>query len=224
MMLAGGNPEPRKNVIKSLPSIYQIEDYISLPKPNKKLTASFFEVIDNRKSERIFSKLTLEQISNLLWYSSKTKTISVTNENQFLSHRNAPSAGGIHPIDIFVSLPSDFDKRVLHYYDPFVHKLANVNLKQSSLSLFFDNINRNLSIENSTIIWFAASIQRTGSKYKNPESLVWRDAGALIVLYQLVATALQINSCPVGTLGNPFFVDLFSKEMNVTSAGGILFG
>lgn len=224
MMPAGKNPEPRKRLKKIVAFTYPVEEYIPLPKIRYSLKPTFLQIINNRKSERKFAKLTLKQISNLLWHSSKVKTVSVTNENQILTHRNVPSAGAIHPIDIFISLPEEFEKRILYYYDPFTHKLAKVKLSKAALLLFFQNVNNNLDIKDATLIWFAANINRTESKYKNPESLIWRDAGALVMLFQLVATALKIKSCPIGTLANPFFSDLFPKNNNIISAGGLLFG
>jgi hypothetical protein len=91
------------------------------------------------------------------------------------------------------------------------------------MNAFFNNVNECLNIVNATVVWFVAHLQRTEAKYKNPESLIWRDAGALITTIQLVATAIKIRSCPIGTLGEPFFSKLFTKG-NVISAGGILVG
>ncbi len=221
-MLAGKNPEPRRKHKNMEGFNYQVQEYISLPKVQNITGPLFFEVLINRKSERAFKRLTLEQLSNILWHSAKTKKIIASELGTVLSHRTSPSAGAIHPIDIFISLPVPIELRILYYYDPFAHRLATLKLSSTELKLFFENINSCLSIENATLIWFVAHPDRTAVKYENSESLVWRDAGALTMTVQLVATAFNIKSCTIGTLGEPFLSQSFENKL--FSAGGLLLG
>lgn len=221
-MQVGKNPEPRKKYRKIKSFHYEFEECIYLPQIHKIKPIDFFEVLNKRKSERIFKKIFLHQLSGLLWYAAKAKKIFLSEYGTILSHRAAPSAGAIHPIDIFISLPETIENRKLYYYDPYTHKLGKLVFKTRSLHSFFKNINDCLVADQATIIWFAAHLARTSVKYKNSESLVWRDAGSLIATIQLVATALRMKSCPVGTLGEPFFSNAFNN--NLFSAGGILLG
>lgn len=221
-MPAGKNPEPRKNIKNHSPFNYKIDEYILLPDILEVGNSSFFEVLNNRKSTRSFGQLGLDQISTLLWYSAKAKKLSVTESGMILSHRTAPSAGGIHPIDIFVSLSTSLSKRQLLIYDPIMHRLARIKVNAAHESDFFKEINSCLPLGNSTLIWFGVSMADTALKYKNHESLVWRDAGALLMTFQLVTTALKIASCPVGTLGEPFLSKLLNDA--VLSAGGLVIG
>lgn len=220
-MQNGKNPKPRKTMLHMNNIVYNIESFIQLPKVLSKITTPFLRVIETRKSERKYSILTIKELSNLLWYSAKVKSLTVS-QNTILSHRNAPSAGAIHPIDIFISLPSDLKNRALLYYEPFTHKLARLILDNSLQKAFFHHVNLSLALKNATLIWFGADFNRTKSKYSNPESLVWRDAGAKIMLVQLVANAFEYTSCAIGTLGNPYFEKLFSNSL--VSAGGLLVG
>ena len=73
------------------------------------------------------------------------------------------------------------------------------------------------------LVWFVAHVKRTQAAYINPESLVWKDAGALIMMFQLVATAFDIKSCPVGTLGEPIPSEMFGGA-KIISAGECLSG
>lgn len=221
-MKAGKNPEPRKLLKNFKLFNYSIERVTDLPKPIKKESPLFFEVIAKRKSKKGFKKLSLHQISSLLWHSAKAKQVSVSDSGQILYRSNAASAGAIHPIDILVSLPASLSKRSLFYYDPFSHQLASLVVKKNHWSSFTSNVNTCINLTNATLFWFAAHPVRTEAKYKNPQSLIWRDAGALITLVQLVATGFNISSCPVGTLGEPYFSAMFCK--NLISAGGIAIG
>lgn len=221
-MQAGKNPKPRKIQKETKTFNYQIEEYISLPPIQNVTDPSFFTVLNKRKSERIFNPLSLQQISNLLWHSLKVKKIILSEGDKILSHRASPSAGAIHPVDVFISLPTKFEFLNLYYYNPYIHKLATLKFNKSELKIFFKNINKSLPLEKATVIWFAAQPERTAIKYKNYDSLIWRDAGALTMTVQLVATALNINSCPIGTLGQPFLSKSFGKKL--ISGGGLLLG
>jgi len=221
-MEAGKNPEPRKQTKNISLFNYPIEENLILRKPKVKPKIPFFDVLRNRKSERNFSRLSIDKISNVLWYSAKVKKVIATHKGYIITTRNLPSGGSLHPIDIFVSLPNTIKKRNIFYYNPFIHSLAKLNVNHSLLLHFFSNINNCLNCKNATIIWFGAFSSIVDAKYKNPLSLIWRDAGVLLMTVQLTASALSVKSCPVGTLGEPFFSKMMGN--NVNSVGGILIG
>lgn len=223
-MQIGKNPEPRKKNKKINNIFYEVKEYISLPKENKVPDTTFSEVLKNRKSERDFSSLTLQQISDLLWNAAKVKSVSLSNEGQILTHRASISAGAIHPIDIFVSPAKPLNKRNLFYYDPFGHRLGSLITNKEVLCDFFKTIHLCLDCTNATILWFGASLERTGAKYKNPESLVWRDVGALLMTIHLTAIALNLKSCATGTLAEPIFNNLIGNKYHLISVGGVLIG
>lgn len=78
-------------------------------------------------------------------------------------------------------------------------------------------------IGDATVIWLIAHTNRTSAKYDNPQSLIWRDAGALLQSIQMTGTAMGIGSCPMGTLAGHYINQLFNKT-TVVSAGGIIIG
>ncbi|WEK34733.1 MAG: nitroreductase family protein [Candidatus Pseudobacter hemicellulosilyticus] len=221
-MPAGKNPNPRKKIQNTPTFHYKIGEYILLPEILDTNQILFFTVLKRRRSTRSFGKLSLNELSTLLWHSAKVQKLFVSENGAILSHRPAPSAGGIHPIDVFVSLPTLINERKLLLYDPIGHRLGRLIINPVDESSFFEEVNNCLQMDNGTLIWFGAYMASTALKYHNPESLVWRDAGALLMTFQLVATALGIASCPVGTLGEPFFFNSLDKM--VLSSGGVLVG
>lgn len=223
-MRNGNNPEPLKEIKKIPTYIYLLDNVLSLPQTNAELNISFAEVILGRQSTRIFKKIDLQQISNLLWYSAKVRKALISEEGNLITHRSSPSAGGIHPIDIFISSPNSISKRDLQFYNPFTHSLAKLKVDDKLLIQFYKHINKCLPLKNSTLIWFVAHKERVAAKYKNPDSLIWRDAGALIMSFQIVASGLNLHSCPIGTLAEPFLSNLFDKPNTIISAGGLLIG
>lgn len=214
------NPSP-KNIEDSIQVFdYQISNTIFLRKSPDNYNANFFELPFLRKSTRCLSRLKDEQLSDILWFTSKVIRANYS-KGYILTHRPTPSAGAIHPIDLLISIPNQ--PLILYYYNPFSHTLNQLKLSEEIVKSFINHINKNLRLNDATLIWFIAHTNRTASKYENFQSLVWRDAGALLQSIQLTCTAMSLGSCPVGTLAEPFVHHLFN-DTNVISAGGIIVG
>lgn len=220
------NPYPKKNKVIVPIFEYPIMESVSLLRVNKKNSLKIVECIVNRKSSRDLKFADPTQIGELLWHSAKVTGIDVEKDGYILSSRRAPSAGARHPIDIIVSQPKreNEERRCFSYYNPFEHSLNLLSLNYEISEKFFQHINEVVSINDATIIWFVAHPVRTSAKYDNFESLIWRDAGALIYCIQLVSTILGLKSCPIGSLGEPYISQLFKKNGAVFGVGGILIG
>jgi SagB-type dehydrogenase family enzyme len=223
-MPTGSNPKPRSRIKAIKAKAYPVQQVISLPYCNVEDTPSFFEIIERRRSKRNFSAFSMELLSAVLWHSAKVKNVWIGNDFEIYSHRPAPSAGGVHPLDLFISLPDKITSRNLCYYDPFAHNLGVLKAKSAILERLFSHFNTNLCIEEATIVWVIADFERTEVVYKNSESLVWRDTGVLLNTIQLVATAFNLSSCMLGTLGNPYVSKIFENRSKLVSGGAILLG
>ncbi len=101
-MQIGKNPAPRKYPKTASHFNYPISKVIPLPEPVKSPSVSFFDIINSRKSIRKFKSLDMLQISTLLWHSAKVREVVGLKNGHILTHRPSPSAGAIHPIDIFL--------------------------------------------------------------------------------------------------------------------------
>jgi SagB-type dehydrogenase family enzyme len=221
-MRSGRNPKHRKKILEVTTFLYKTKGKITLPKPVFKDRVSFFDVLENRRSTKIFTEIKLNQIGGLLWHSAKVRQVSVSKEGLIRTKTNSPSAGALHPIDIFVTFFSN-SERCFYYYNPFDHSLENLLIDFKLFEDFLNHVNQSVEIKNGCLLWFGADLNRTKAVYKNPESLLWRDAGALLMTVQLVAQALRLHSCPLGTLGEPYFSQLFNSY-KLQSAGGIIIG
>lgn len=215
------NPEP-KSTEDSVPTFaYPISFVERLERPSNHYVSNFFELTRLRVSSKNLTSLSLRQLSNLLWYAAKVIDTHYQENGYILSHRPSPSAGARHPIDLLLITPSKH--LICQYYNPFEHSLNHLNLNKESLFELITHLNYNIQINEATAIWLIAHVDRTLAKYKNPASLIWRDAGALIQILQMTATALGIGSCPFGTLANPFIDKLFPSA-SLISCGGIIIG
>jgi SagB-type dehydrogenase family enzyme len=203
---------------------YSIENRIKLSPVVSPLETHFGQVILNRRSLRKFQPITLQQISDLLWHTAKVKSLQVQKNGYILTHRGAPSAGARHPIDLLVYNPELLGDDHFYYYNPFDHSLNRLANNHTKTAPLIEHINQIVPIKDGTLIWFIAHAQRTSAKYKNAASLVWRDAGALINSIQLTCSALNINSCPIGSLGEPYISDFFGAKEEIFGTGGLIIG
>jgi len=191
-----------------------------LKRPNTHFSFNFFDAIKVRRSEKRLKKLIDDQLDHLLWFSSKAHAVAM-NDGYLFSLRSSPSAGAIHPIDIIIHRP---DNVRLEYYNPFEHCLYPLNLNQGIVDAFLQHIAEAFPNRDGVLLWFVGHGDRTSASYINHESLVWRDAGALIQTVQLTAVCLGLVSCPVGSLGAPYVGEMLNGFDDITSGGGIIIG
>lgn len=214
------NPKPKllEDIVE--PFSYPIKGKIKLLRPSSKYCVNFFDLTLTRRSARNFTALLPNQLDILLWYGAKAIDTYIQSNNYILSRRPSASAGARHPIDILVCARSPLS---IAYYNPFEHTLNQLDYNSSILNDLMNHVNENIAIQDGTFLWLIAHFPRTAAKYDNAESLIWRDAGALLHQLQLTASSLKINSCCVGTLGEPF-IKLLEPSANTISAGGIIIG
>lgn len=216
------NPSPKKVNDRFDPFIYPLGSKTKLKRDFKKREGSFIDILSSRRSSRDLSAVLIEEVSEMLYFTSRIQSIDIDDYGFLISKRTVPSAGGRHPIDILVSTPSK-DGPVLNYYNPIEHSLSELLISEVKQKSFFEEVNKNIPIKNSCLIWFSIQINKTKSKYDNAESLYWKDAGAYLYCIQLVSNYIGLNSCPLGGLASKSFENLF-KSKNLISGGGILIG
>lgn len=218
------NPTPKDRPDIYSPFIYPVKRIERLARFSETRDMEFMEVLFSRTSAKDFSRATPNEVSELLYLSTKIRSIEIDDTNFFLTKRTTPSAGARHPIDLMVSLAASPPmERILSYYNPIDHSLGELVIPANSLRNFFEEVDRNLSIQDACVIWFSIQITKTSSKYSNPESLYWKDTGALLYCLQIISTYLGLKSCPLGTLAENSFHNLFLNH-NLLSGGGILIG
>lgn len=218
------NPEPKRNEDAPVVFHYPVDNSIQLIRPSHIEPIYLADVIAQRRSTHIFRQLSLVEISKVLWLSAKVQEIAWQSNGYILSRRPSASAGARHPIDILIMSPILDSLKSFHYYNPFAHSLSRLVLSDILIEEFTNHVSSVLDVANATIIWFIAHPDRTEAKYNNAQSLIWKDAGALIHSIQIACAGYNIKSCPVGSLGEPYISQMFKEHGNVFSAGGIVVG
>lgn len=77
--------------------------------------------------------------------------------------------------------------------------------------------------DRATRILFLSEPGKTLGKYQNGCSLIWRDAGALLGVMALTATAQGLNFCPLGITGEPWASNL-AEQGKLAGVGFALLG
>ncbi|RZK34503.1 MAG: SagB/ThcOx family dehydrogenase [Hymenobacter sp.] len=217
------NPTPKTHEDTIPVFAYPVKEKTMLQQPiGGDHCADFFELAMTRRSSYHFGSLLSRQLDHLLWFAAKALATRVQADGYVLSHRPSPSAGARHPIDILVC--SSGSPPTIAYYNVFEHSLYALSVDTEIVGALLSHVNTAVDMQDGVFLWLLAHPSRTAAKYEHAESLIWRDAGALLQQIQLTATALKLSSCPLGTLAEPFANQLFEKMGNVVSAGGIIVG
>lgn len=170
-------------------------DKIILPDPASLNNTLLEDVFMKRKSSRSFSKkpLTLEQLSNLLYYSAGLRD----NKFPYLANRFYPSPGARYPLEVYlISQNSDLPVSLYHY-----------NVRSHSLEIlltmrhfrYLRYFNQDWIAKASCIVLITAVFERNTMKYGDRGyRQIMQEAGHLGQNFYLISTALDIGICGIG--------------------------
>lgn len=158
----------------------------------------FFDVLHGRNSSPPSRALTHRALSLLLWHAAAITHTGADAAGRPVRRRAAASAGGIHPIDIYV----EDDVNVVMRYDPLRHCLGLVpGLSRREWRRRRAEVARAMRGKGGTMMLLVADAAAVAARYRNHESLVYRDAGCMIATLQMTAEALGLRCVPLGFLG-----------------------
>jgi SagB-type dehydrogenase family enzyme len=170
-------------------------DKVLLPPPTLLDTISLKKILYSRYSSRYFGKqkITLDQISNLLYYSSGIQDF----KNPWKAKRFYPSPGGRYSIEIYlVSLKSDLPKGVYHY-NVRTHTLEMIKELKTFKKDYY--VNQDWIYNASMLIFFTAIFERNTIKYGyRGYRHVLQEAGHIGQNFYLLAPAFNIRICGIG--------------------------
>jgi SagB-type dehydrogenase family enzyme len=175
-------------------------------------------VIRQRRTRRDFGMLSSAQLNAFLWWSCRVTATGDRFLGFPLTQRPAPSAGAIHPIHVCLSRSGEDWWR----YDPEAHALAAIVGAEHALCGFRAAAAEVVSPQEGTLLLFIAEPGKTHAKYRDAESLIWRDTGVLLGHMALLAEGLTLNFCPLGVTGEPWATRLDQQHKLVGVGAAIL--
>jgi len=161
---------------------------MALPEPRLKGEMSLEETLVQRRSVRSFTeeKLTLEEISQLLW--------AAQGMTALWGGRTAPSAGALYPLEVYVATANG-----LYHYVPQEHKVIIESLDDLRLKLWEAGLKQDAIREAPAVFVITAVYERTAKKYGDrAERYVKLEAGHACQNILLQAVALDLGAVSIG--------------------------
>ena len=179
---------------------------VRLPRRRRMNQARLGSLLRHRRSHREFASgdIPLAVLGDLLQTAAGVQR-SVPMAG--VSYRPHPSAGGRHPLEIYVAPlhVADLDRQV-HRYDPFERCLYRTQADPRRLDRLPGELGQaldsELPVEAAAVLLITAVFARTMWKYEQIGlGLIYKDAGALLQTLYLVAQALGLAGCAIHLRG-----------------------
>lgn len=200
-----------------VPLAWPVRRRLQLPLFDPPQVGSFSDVLETRRSVDAIAAAPLSEILRCLSLAMRARQARIDDPYR-RTRRPSASAGALHPIHA-VLVNSGGTPRAARY-DPLSHTLDCLSVRRpDQLRAFRENAQLVLPKARGLWLVFGAERAKTAAVYEQPESLVWRDAGALMQTCHLCATALDLAFCPLGILGHELTPALFGDTPGLMPAG-----
>jgi hypothetical protein len=212
-------PIPRDTPSAWAPYEFDVIATEALTRPGSPSSRSFADVIAKRRSA-VGDPITLSSVAELLWYSVGWKGYAPGGRAGFpIAWSTNPSSGGLQSINVICIADDGSAPRM---YDPVNH--AFLALKADNELVHVENRKAVLSVtgaHSGCTLRLVGDHSKVCAAYENADSLVLRDAGAVLATVCLCAEWLGLSACPLGFLGNAMLPLLGLPEERFQGVGGI---
>lgn len=173
---------------------------VALSKPSSRYTADLWHVLQSRRSRRAYDdtrSLPEEQLSALLW-----ATQGVTARYGNLLLRTAPSAGGLYPIETYLSIRAvEGLQPGIYHFRPHAFDLELIGQGDHSKELTEAALGQSMLRSAQVIFIWSAMIARSKWKYRQRAyRYLYLDAGHIAQNLYLAGEALGLGVCGIGAL------------------------
>ncbi|MBD3833025.1 MAG: hypothetical protein IE910_06730 [Brevundimonas sp.] len=217
--MAGHPTEPQPNATGGWsPFEWPTEAPEPLPTPWPGADRLFADVAWSRRSA-IGESIGLEPVGNLLHHLTKDAGAGLVGRAGIpIQQRITPSAGGLHPY-CFMCI-GDRDRRVL-LYDPATHAFMPLAVPHPDLyELNHREVSAILGSVPGVTVRIVIDADKVFAAYRNPETLILRDAGAILPVVGMLAEWLDLLACPLGFLGSDFVEQMGLPAGRLAAVGG----
>ncbi|WP_181177522.1 nitroreductase family protein [Mesorhizobium sp. B4-1-1] len=176
---------------------------------------SLASVFRSRRSTRIFSEAPIEEVASVI-----RETLRIHFVGEGTSHgrklKAVVSAGALHPVKAIL-----LDRAAgAIAYDDFADCFLAVGVRDNQhLDAFLENCRKVLPQANGHWVALIADSSDLSRLYSHYQSLLWRDAGAVIQAMALVAEARDLAFCPLGILGQQVVDALLPGNSRIVPVG-----
>jgi oxazoline/thiazoline dehydrogenase len=219
---------------KPLPS----ERVIPLPHPDlfslMRNDCTLTEALERRRSQRVYGEqpITLQQLGEFLYRTAGVRPLPrhLTDAGEReRSARPYPGAGGVFELELYLAvnqceqLPAG-----LYYYHPATHQLAHLAESDERLDTLLTSAAEGAggALIPQVLIMITARFQRVSWHYQSTAyALILKDVGVLFQTMYLVATAMNLAPCAIGTGNSDLCAQVLGTNYYAeTSVGEFLLG
>lgn len=184
------------------------------------LDKHFASVVRSRRSKRAITAASLERVAQIVRETLKADFVGF-GEKQGRRLKAVMSAGAIHPVKAVI-LRRDNPPIV---YDDSRDLFVSVQVRDYTVyTAFFQTCETVLPDAEGHWVALIADCRNVRRLYTNHESLVWRDAGAIIQMMALMAEAHEMAFCPLGVLGSEIIEALLPETQDMIPVGVVALG
>jgi oxazoline/thiazoline dehydrogenase len=175
--------------------------------------ATFTRIFESRRSLRSFgaNPISLKSLGEFLYRSARIRSRVTRKEYGQITSRPYPNSGALYEVEIYLAINKCRGlERGLYYYDALNHRLIRISKPVHDFERVLEESKVSCSLKDKpqVLVILASRFQRISWKYQGiAYALMLKNVGALLATTQLVATAMGLAHCPIGT-GNS---DRFSR-------------
>ncbi|NGX94306.1 MAG: hypothetical protein G4V63_03415 [Candidatus Afipia apatlaquensis] len=183
---------------------------------------SFSEVAAERRTVRRLSELELDSTMAIIRMIALSREIGV-GSNKGRHRKLTISAGALHPVEVLiVSGPAIVEPIIYSDTDDIfgtvtISQLPRFNAEIEGLRTFLPN-------SSGHFLMFVGNARHVERSYNDPLSLLWRDAGAMMQMFALYASAYGFAFVPLGSTGSGILESIDSPHEDYLALGTALMG
>lgn len=179
---------------------------------------AFTDVVQSRRSADA-GPVSWAEVGNLLWHVVLPTGLSnLGRAGMAVQRRAAPSAGGLHPIQLVCVGDEPGPARL---YDGEKHAFVHLASSAEAHSRNAADVSDLLGRASGCTVRFVADFWKAEAAYTDPETLILRDAGALLATVCFYAEWLGLSARPLGFLGADFVPALGFPSPRFVAVGGL---
>ena len=231
-----GGTFPFRDTIPPLPALKapMSDEFVDLPKPDlealKQNDVPFTAVMERRRSVRApgDDPITAKQLGEFLYRVARVRRQETSDSGEY-AFRVYPGGGGEYELELYLAIPScEGIVPGFYHYAPAEHrlyKLSDLDQRVYQLLGFAARAGVREDLPD-VLITIAARFQRVSWKYESiGYALILKDTGVLLQTMYLVATAMGLGPCAVGTGDSDLFAAAAGTDYYAeTSVGEFLLG
>jgi SagB-type dehydrogenase family enzyme len=196
-------------------------DLAKLTIPDTEAAASVAKILHARRSVRSFddrAPITLNEVSRFLDATARVRSEWTAapddgGDAPAITHtvRPYPSGGGSYPLELYLAVDKcEGLDRGFYFYDAREHALVSIKIRAPELEALFRSAAFAMGEADvpQVMITIAARFGRVSWKYSSiAYSLILKDVGVLTQTFYLMATAMGLGGCAIGSIN----IDLFAR-------------